>query len=132
MNNEKNPVVVSPKETPKTVPGLEIPAKDGKLVIPATDALVEQHKQKRKYTRRQKSEEQSPAPVNDAALQVNIDLLKKSIHSLARGTDGFVVRTIHKKAKRITGDENLARELAMDVGMTTGELEVVSEATTLI
>lgn len=134
MGEEKNPKLVEKAEAPKAVESSKAPTSGEPVNVPPTADIVAKHK--RKYTRKPKDNaEVEAAP---AVQQVNTELLKKSIHAIGGSIDGFIVRSFYGKAVKVyrflepDNPEEPAKELASSIGITQGELEVVSEATTVL
>lgn len=105
----------------------------------STIELVEKHK-----SRKQRSDKgiprgprgSSPQAVQaqniDPTLQLNLELVKKSIAALVKTGDAIVVRRVYSRARRLGCDDALAKEYALTIGLTQDETQIISECTSVI
>src|SRR5574341_803520 len=105
---------IIPEAQPSTV---ETRIEDTAQVQQSTIELVEKHRQRK--PRSDRGQKRGPRNTNsaigetsaqvaavDPALQLNIELVKKSVTALVSTTDAICVRAIYSKAKRISCDKD--------------------------
>jgi hypothetical protein len=102
--------------------------------------LVTKHRKQRKDKgqlrgpRSQKSEDQASdvSPIDPRIAKLNIELVKKAIASLTSAADAFVTRTVFNKAIRLGCEKEVAGNFAASAALSTNEIEIVSECTSVI
>lgn len=134
MSNEQNST--SPGTGP-VAPATENP----ESVRQSTSALVDKHRKEdggKKRGRPPKDAGKQPAPVAvktpvvDPFVQLNLDLVKKSISALVSTADAVVCRRVFSRAVKLGADQGLAKEYVQMVGLTKDELGVICDCTAVI
>lgn len=113
-----------------------VSTEDPASVASSTGELVAKHRKQRsdagvpRGPRKPKVETQ--VVETDTALQVNLELVQKSVEAIVGAIDGILCRRIALKAKRLGCDDQLAEEFWRTAGMTKSEAEVISKSTSAI
>lgn len=119
---------------------VEITTEDSASVSESTNQLVEKHRRKTRSDKGQKrgprgsstnSQAQTEVASPNMDLQLNIELVKKTVTAVTKAIDGVVVRKVNSKALSLGCDENLAKAYAHSAGLTTDELTVISECSAI-
>lgn len=66
-------------------------------------------------------------PSRPATPPVDPTIIAKTVKTMCRTVDGIVVRKIHRTVLTLTKDNGLAESLAVDVGMTKEECELIGD-----
>jgi len=130
----------STSETPEASTNTQDSVESAADVQQSTIELVEKHKSRKQ--RSDKGQKRGPRGTNqeaqvplqniDPALQLNLELVKKSIAAIVKTGDAIVVRRIYSKARRLGCDDALGKEYALAAGITADEQQIISECSAVI
>jgi len=114
-------------------------AEDSAQVRQSAAELVEKHKKQRSDKGKPRgprnktnSENSAVTPIPDPVLQLNIELVKRSVTALVKTTDSIVCRRIYNKSLALGADKNVASEYAQAAGLSIDESQIIAECTAVI
>jgi hypothetical protein len=126
-------------ETQSPNPEGNTQAEDSTAVRQSAAELVEKHKKQRsdkgkpRGPRNKANTESAVAtPVPDAVVQLNIELVKRSVTALVKTTDSIITRRIYNKTIALGADKNVATEYAQAAGLSIDESQIIAECTAVI
>jgi len=129
-----------PTQNSENVSGGNPQTETSENVRQSATELVEKHRKQRADKGKPRGARKAAAngpdpvasPIPDAVVQLNIELVKRSVSALVKTTDAIICRRIYNKSLAIGADKNLAAEYAQSAGLSIDESQIVSECTAVI